>query len=256
MRGTRNGIECVTAAGQPEARPHGTAVGIRAAAASSTAGLARGIMRVGIALVAALDAILVLRVVESACRLSQPAESDASTLVPRIGAWSGVAADAGLAATPPIVAALAALGLGSLFVVVRGSSPRATASVALLALSAALLASPAAVQGVFGTAGAGLLPIAVRVVIATLLAALAWRWIEEIALAAALAPRVDPLAIDAATDREASEDASRGPGGRDGAARRLDEILSERVAADPLAMSREEGILGTGSPIPPGAGVG
>lgn len=251
MRGTRDEFEVGPNRGRVEAKP------VRSAAApTATAGLARGIIRIGLALVAALDAILVLRVVESGCRLSQPSESDAPSLVPRIGAWSGVAADAGLAAAPSILAALAALGLASLLVVVRGASPRATTTVALLALSAAFLASPAAIHGVFGPGGAGLLAIALRTVIAVLLAVLAWRWIEELALAAALAPRIDPHAIDATTDREATEDAVRGPGGRDGAARRLDEVLSERVVGVPAVLPREGGILGTGSPIPPGAGAG
>jgi hypothetical protein len=251
MRGTRDEFEGGSSRGKAESRP------LRpTATASATAGIARGVIRIGIALVAALDAILVLRVIESGCRLSQPLETDATTLVPRIGAWSGVAADAGLAAAPSVLAALAALSLASLLVIVRGASPRATATVALLALTAAFLASPGAVFGVFGPGGAAILAIAFRTVIAVLLAVLAWRWIEELALAAALAPRVDPHAIDATTDREASEDAIRGPGARDGAARRLDEVLSERVVSASVASSRESGMLGTGSPIPPSAGVG
>ena len=251
MRGMRDEFEGGPSRGRMESKP------VRPAAApTATAGLARGIIRIGLALVAALDAILILRVVESGCRLSQPSESDAPSLVPRIGTWSGVAADAGLAAAPSILAGLAALSLASLLVVVRGASPRATTTVGLLALTAAFLASPAAVHGVFGAGGAGILSIAFRTVIATLLAVLAWRLIEELALAAALAPRVDPHAIDATTDREASEDAVRGPGGRDGAARRLDEVLSERVVSAPDTAPREGGILGSGSPIPPGVGVG
>jgi hypothetical protein len=251
MRGTRDEFDDGRGPGREQARASRPAV-----AASATAGLARGIIRIGLALVAALDATLVLRVVETGCRLSQPAETDAASLVPRLGAWSGVAADAGLAACPSILAALAALSLASLLVVVRGSSPRATTTVALLALTAAFLASPAAVHGVFGPGSVGVLAIAFRIVIAVLLAVLAWRWIEELALAAALAPRVDPHSIDAATDREASEDALRGPGGRDGAARRLDEVLSERVVSASVSSQREGGMLGTGSPIPPGAGIG
>jgi hypothetical protein len=231
--------------------------GADAAPASATAGLARGILRIGLVLVAALDAVLLLRVVEAACRLSQPGDAEPEAFVPRLGVWSGIAADAGLAALPAILAATGALALASLLVVVRGASPRATATVGTLALSAAMLASPEAVRGMFGAAAAGLLAIGLRVVLAALLAALAWRWVEELALAAALAPRIDPHEIDAVTDREAAEDARKGPGGRDGAARRLDEVLSERVEGPRGRSTRDSdpGFLGSGSPIPPTLGA-
>jgi len=76
--------------------------------------------------------------------------------------------------------------------------------------------------------------------------ALVWRWIEDVALAASLAPNDDPHAVDAAADREAAHIAKHGPLNTDAASRRLREVL--RTESESPA--HEPGLHGRGSPIP------
>ena len=78
-------------------------------------------------------------------------------------------------------------------------------------------------------------------------ALLAWRWIEDVALAAAVAPTVDPLAIDARIDNEAAESARNGPISRDSASRQLRGVLG---IASRVEFIEESGLSGRGSPIP------
>lgn len=219
---------------------------------SSHQGIARSFTR-AIAIATAVGALgLVAKIAHQGAILARPPQkvfdgADGATGAPAISAieeWAGFAARA--LETPAMlsVAALAALALGSLIIVARGSSARCGATVIALALYGALALSSEVTRTLFAPSeeGARLPMIAFEAVSLFGVAALAWRWIEEIALAAALGPREDPHAIDAQTDREAAEDAERGPTTR-GVSRHLNKALAEQKDRDP-------GLSGAGSPIP------
>lgn len=219
---------------------------------SSHQGIARSFTQ-AIAIATAVGALgLIAQIAHQGAILARPPQkvfdgADGATGAPAISTteeWAGLAAR--LLETPSMlsVSALAALALGSLIIVARGSSARCGATVIALALYGALALSSDVTRSLFAPSeeGARLYMIVFEAVALFGVAAIAWRWIEEVALAAALGPREDPHAIDAQTDREAAEDAERGPSTR-GHSRHLNKALSERKDQDP-------GLSGAGSPIP------
>lgn len=219
---------------------------------SSSQGLARSFTRVIATATAVWSLGLVAKIAHQSAILARPPQkvfdgAESGTGAPAISAteeWAGFAARALETPATLAVAALAALALGSLIIVARGSSNRCGATVIALALYGALALSSGVTQSLFasGDDGVTIWQIGFEVVVLLGMAALGWRWIEEVALAAALGPREDPHAIDAKTDREAAEDAERGPSGR-GFSRHLNKALGERKEPD-------AGLSGAGSPIP------
>ena len=103
------------------------------------------------------------------------------------------------------------------------------------------------VSPVLARATPSLVGLAAVVGLVVVSALLAWRWIEDVALAAAVAPTVDPLAIDARIDNEAAESARNGPISRDSASRQLRGVLG---IASRVEFIEESGLSGRGSPIP------
>lgn len=195
------------------------------------------------------------RAIEIACVLAsvgapQTTTNDAAVGVPligRIGAAAGVAADAMVPLSMFAMSGLAALALASFFIVVRTQSPRAGAVLTALVLFGSLALGRNEVGPVLARATPSLVALAAVVGLVVVSALLAWRWIEDVALAAAVAPTVDPLAIDARIDNEAAESARNGPISRDSASRQLRGVLG---IASRVEFIEESGLSGRGSPIP------
>ena len=183
-------------------------------------------------------------------RAPQTTTNDAAVGVPligRIGAAAGVAADAMVPLSMFAMGGLAALALASFFIVVRTHSPRAGAVLTALVLFGSLALGRDEVGPVLARATPSLVALAAVVGLVVVSALLAWRWIEDVALAAAVAPTVDPLAIDARIDNEAAESARNGPISRDSASRQLRGVLG---IASRVEFIEESGLSGRGSPIP------
>lgn len=214
-------------------------------------GLTRGIVCAGVIWCAAPLA----RAIEVSCALASGEVTPPTTgvteagvpLIARIGEMSGVLADGLVSVSLLAGSALAALALGSFFVIVRGCSPRAGAATASLAIFGSIAFAREDMGAVLATNSASILHILVPVLIVIASALICWRWIEDVALAAALAPAVDPLSIDAATDHEASDSARKGPIARDAASRQLRGALGFSGSSEVID---EPGLHGRGSPIP------
>jgi hypothetical protein len=218
-------------------------------------GLARGISRV-IAVSTAIWSIgLLSRAVENACALAGQgvAEGTETGFAHGTGAINGVGdiarfcADVLVMPSMLAVCGLAAVALGSIFVIVRSRTDRAGATFAALAIYGGLALSRAEFAWVLDGSSHTLLGMVARIGLALGGCALAWRWIEDIALAASLEISDDPHAIDARTDLEAARLAKRGPSTTDNASRRLQSALK---AEAPLTGGNEPGLHGRGSPIP------
>jgi len=217
-------------------------------------GLSRGISRVIAVATAVWCFGLLARAVETSCVLAGHGVVDGADASLTAGAAviSGVrdvARFTGDALSVPAVlaiAGLAAVSLGSLMVILRSRSDKAGATFAALAVYGALALSRTEISSILDHSGHSAWHLAARLGLALGSIALAWRWIEDVALAASLAPDDDPHAVDARTEVEASRLARQGPSTMDASSRRLRDALKTQ---SPLA-SGEAGLSGRGSPIP------
>ncbi len=257
---------------QPQFHPlaHSTPVAqgfLRSAATTHTdlEGLARGLSRTISAATALWSVALIARVAQIACDLSGGREALAShaaqkgdsanaglPAIASVSSWCGMVADTLAAPAFLATGALAALALASFMVIMRGRSVRAGATTVALALYATLLVSRDEARGLLGTVDPSMFALLVRAAVAVGCVCLAWRWIEDVALAAALAPKVDPLSIDEATEREATLAGVRGMDTSDAVSRRLDRALQRPSAQQHEfeSIQSEPGLHGKGSPIP------
>lgn len=236
--------------------------------------LRRGILCIG----ACLALTLVARLVDLSCALSLPQDEsriqfrEAATAsahevsrsaLSSLHEFAQATASLGIASLEPLAAALGALALGSLLVIAAGRSPRAGATVTSLAISAALVASAESVGETFRSLSAHWLSLVSIAISLAALVVLVWRWIEDLALAAALAARVDAMrmvqtadqAMMRAVDSEASLVSERGIELHDSASRVLARVLvseessasaAQRAEPDPISP-----LIGFGSPLPP-----
>lgn len=237
----------------------------RAATPSELAGLARALSR-AIALSTAIWCLGVLaRAGETACRLAtqgtnDPGHGDGASVAQSgtpgtIALGRALSSAADLLLTPAMLAAgaLAGLAVASFLIIVRGRSVRAGATTLALAAFAGFALAGSETRALLAVVEPSWLGVLARVAIAVASAVLAWRWIEDVALAAALVPLVDPMAIDAELDREAAAAASRGVDARDAASRRLDHALGGSSSAgriERMVEAEEPHLHGQGSPIP------
>lgn len=233
--------------------------------AGELAGLARALSR-AIALSTAIWCLGVLaRAGETACRLAthgagKPDHPEATNLAEAgspgtIALGRAFSSAADLLLTPSLVAAgaLAGLALASFLIIIRGRSVRAGATTLALAAFAGFALAGSETRALLSVVEPSWIGVVARGAIAVASAVLAWRWIEDVALAAALVPLVDPHAIDAELDREAAAAASRGLDDRDAASRRLDRALGGSAGVgriERLVAAEEPHLHGQGSPIP------
>jgi len=216
-------------------------------------GLSRGVSRVIALATAVLCAGLLARAVQTSCVIAShgvtPGGGEDLTagaaVIGTVGDLARAAADFLSAPSMLSVAALAAVALGSLMVVVRSRSDRAGATFLALAVFAALTLSRTEARAMLDDGGHTAWYLAARIGLAIGACILAWRWVEDVALAASLLPSDDPHEVDAAADREAAHIATHGPLTTDAASRRLREALRTESAE-----SGEPGLHGRGSPIP------
>lgn len=236
------------------------AAGDRPAIPNELTGLARALTR-AIALATAIWCLgIVARAGEAACRLAgagpEAAKGPDAAGVPAVVALTrAMTSAADLLLTPSLLAtgALAGLAVASFLVIIRGRSLRAGATTLALGLFAGFALGGAETRALLSVVEPGWFAIGSRVAIAVASAAIAWRWIEDVSLAAALVPLVDPHAIDAALDQEAAAAASRGFDDRDAATRRLDRVLGEGGGGgriERIVEATEPHLHGQGSPIP------
>lgn len=217
-------------------------------------GLARGISRV-IAIGTAIWCFgLLARAVETSCVIAGSGvvnEGDAG-LTAGAAAISGIrdvarfTADAMSVPSVLAIGGLAAVALGSLMVIVRSRSDKAGATFAALALYGALAISRTEVVAILDGSGQSIWHMLARLGLVAGSCALAWRWVEDVALASSLAPSDDPHEIDARTDREAAHIARNGPLTTDASSRRLRDALKMETTVG----AAEPGLHGRGSPIP------
>ena len=217
-------------------------------------GLSRGISRV-IAVSAAVWCFgLLARAVETSCVLAGHGVVDGgdASLTAGAAVITGIrdvarfTADMLSVPSALAVAALASVALGSLMVILRSRSDKAGATFAALAIFGALALSRTEVGSILDGGGHTLTHMLARLGLVVGTCALVWRWIEDVALAASLAPNDDPHAVDAAADREAAHIAKHGPLNTDASSRRLREVLRTESGS----AAHEPGLHGRGSPIP------
>ena len=226
-----------------------------APAANPLRGVARGLNRAIVCTVIAWSLSPIARAVEVSCVLAskgapQTSATDAAVGVPlivRIGSAAGIAADSLAPLSLLSLGALAALALCSFFLLVRSQSPRAGGVVSSLVVFGALALAREEVGPVLTSATPSLVALAAMIGIVAVSAALGWRWVEDVALAAAFAPMVDPLAIDPHVDCEAATAARNGPMARDAASRQLHGALGIMQRVE---FVEDSGLSGRGSPIP------
>lgn len=217
-------------------------------------GLSRGISRVIATATAVWCFGLLARAVETSCVLAGHGVVDGedASLTAGAAVITGVRDVARFAgdtlAIPSVlaIAALAAVALGSILVIVRSRTDKAGATFAALAIYGALALSKTEIASILEHGGDTAWHLAARLGLALGSIALAWRWIEDVALAASLAPDDDPHAVDARTDIEASRVARQGPSTTDAASRRLRDALKSETSIS----GAEPGLSGRGSPIP------
>ena len=217
-------------------------------------GLSRGISRVIAVATAVWCFGLLARAVESSCVLAGHGvvDGDEAALTSGAAVITGVrdiARFAGDALSVPAVlaiAGLAAVSLGSLMVILRSRSDKAGATFAALAVYGALALSRTEIASILDHSGHSAWHLAARLGLAVGSIALAWRRIEDVALAASMAPDDDPHAVDARTDVEASRLARQGPANIDASSRRLRDALKSETTV----MGADSGLSGRGSPIP------
>ena len=232
---------------------------------SDLEGLARGVSRTISAASALWCLALTARVAQIACDLAGGREASAQHVgdqsastnaglpaIASVSSWCAMVADTLAAPAFLATGALAALALASFMVIIRGRSVRAGATTVALALYATLLVSRDEARGLLATTDPSMFALLVRAAIAVGCVCLAWRWVEDVALAAALAPKEDPLSIDEATEREATLAGARGMDSSDAASRRLDRVLHRPSAQQQGidSIQAEPGLHGKGSPIP------
>ena len=216
-------------------------------------GLSRGVSRVIALATAVLCAGLLARAVHSSCVIAahgvHPGSAEDLTagaaVIGTVGDFARTVAD--FLSLPALlsIAALAAVALGSLLVVVRSQSDRAGATFFALAVFAALTLSRTEARTMLDDGGHTAWHLAARIGLAVGVCVLAWRWIEDVALAASLLPSDDPHPVDAAADREAEHIATHGPLSADAASRRLRQALRSESNHD-----AEPALHGRGSPVP------
>ena len=216
-------------------------------------GLSRGVSRVIALATAVLCAGLLARAVHTSCIIAAhgvtPGSAEDLTagaaVIGTVGDFARMAADVLSVPSMLAVAALAAVALGSLLVVVRSQSDRAGATFFALAVFAALTLSRTEARAMLDDGGHTAWHLAARIGLAIGVCVLAWRWIEDVALASSLLPSDDPHAVDAAADREAEHIATHGPLSTDAASRRLRQALRAESKED-----AEPALHGRGSPVP------
>ncbi|MFM1805638.1 MAG: hypothetical protein RL136_2517 [Planctomycetota bacterium] len=144
------------------------------------------------------------------------------------------------------IGALAAVALGSVMVILRSRSDKAGATFFALAVFAALTLSRSEARAMLDDSNHDAWHLAARVGLALGACLLAWRWIEDVALAASMLPSDDPHEVDPLADREAQHIATHGPMHTDANSRRLrDALRTDSIREEP-----EPGLHGRGSPIP------
>lgn len=216
--------------------------------------LARTLIRVIWVCTAVWALLPFAKAVELACRLgvgdplAPAAKSDDGAIITRVAEWSGVLANAVAPVATFAVGALAALALACLMIEVRSVTSRVGATVAALALYGGAAIQVTEIRESMLALAPGFLGVGVSVAIVTASLVLAWRWVENLALAAALPAREDPLAISAEIDFEAGSRAHRGVDSVNSSAARLAGAL-HRVVGESAA-AEGDGLSGRGSPIP------
>ena len=216
--------------------------------------LARTLIRMIWVCTATWVVLPVAKAVELACMLgvgdplAAAAKSEDGTLITRVAEWSGVLASAVSPVATFAVGALVALALASLAIEVRSITPRVGATIAALALYGGPAVQAAEIREGLLALAPGLRGIAVAITIGVASLVLAWRWVENVALAAALPAREDPLAVSAEVDREAGSRAHRGVDSVNTSASRLAGAF-HRVVGEPVS-EEDAGLSGRGSPIP------
>jgi len=196
----------------------------------------------------------VAKAVELACvlgvgdPLAAAAKSADGAFITRLAEWSGVLAKAVSPVATFAVGALVALALASLAIEVRSIAPRVGATISALALYGGTAVQATEIREGLLAFAPGFLGISVAITIAIASLVLAWRWVENVALAAALPIREDPLAISAEVDLEAGTRAHRGVDSVNTSASRLAGAF-HRVVSEPVA-EQDAGLSGRGSPIP------
>ncbi|MFM7261175.1 MAG: hypothetical protein ACKO3W_11280 [bacterium] len=180
------------------------------------------------------------------------AGSEGTSVVGRIGEVAAIVASATAGLAGMSAAALVALALATIFLAIRARTPRIGATVTSLALFAAIASHSIELQGAVLALGAGAFGITVSVAVVGATAALAARWIEDVALSVALEKSIDPLAISRELDAEVGDAARLGVSSVDQASFRLAGALGRTVAERGLGASHveEPGLSGQGSPIP------
>lgn len=214
----------------------------------------RGVTRVIAVATAVWCLALLARAVESSCVIAGAGVVDGSDSALTAGAAviTGIrdvarfVAEALVLPAVLAVSALAAVALGSILVIVRSATDRAGATFAALAIFGAFAISRNELQAMLDGSGHTVLHMLARLGLVAGTCALAWRWIEDVALAASLTADEDPHHVDAAHDREAARIAKHGPASGDAASRRLREVLKSET----IAPANEPGLHGRGSPIP------
>jgi hypothetical protein len=171
-------------------------------------------------------------------------------LITRAADWSGVLANAVAPVAAFAVGALAALALACLMIEVRSVTSRVGATVAALALYGGAAIQVTEIREAMLALAPGFLGVGVSIAIMTASLVLAWRWVENLALAAALPARVDPLAISAEVDFEAGSRAHRGVDSVNSSAARLAGAFHRVVGESSTGEGDGDGLSGRGSPIP------
>ncbi len=238
-------------------RPRGGAVSVSENVGSeslASENLARTLIRVIWVTTAVWVLLPIAKTVQLACLLgvgdplAPAAKSDDGVLIARLAEWSGMLATGLSPVSTFAVGSLVALALGCLSIEARSVAPRVGATIAALALYGGVALNLAEIREAILTLQPGFVGVTVTIMMVASSLVLAWRWVENVALAAALSPREDPLAISPEVDAEAGSRAHRGVDSVNMSASRLAGAF-QRVVRE-SSTGDEEGLSGRGSPIP------
>ncbi len=217
-------------------------------------GLSRGVTRVIAVLCATWCLGLLARAVETSCVIAGAGVVDGgpesltagAAVIASIREVARFTAELLTIPSALAISGLAAAALGSLMVILSSRSDKAGATFAAITIFGALALSRTEVNAILDGSGHTLWHMLARIGLVVGTCALVWRWIEDVALAASLAPNDDPHHVDPAADREAAFIAKHGPARNDAASRRLHEVLKQ----EQVQRGNEPGLHGRGSPIP------
>lgn len=216
--------------------------------------LARSLIRVIWVSTAVWVLLPMTKTVQLACLLgvgdplAPAARSDDGLLIARLAEWSGMLALGLSPVSTFAVGSLVALALACLLIEARSVAPRVGATIVALALYGGVALNLVEIREAMLALTPGLVGIAVSILMAMSSLILAWRWVENVALSAALLPREDPLAISPEVDAEAGSRAQRGVDAVNMSTSRLTGAFQRFVRES--SMAEEPGLSGRGSPIP------